>query len=139
MAAGPSSKLEELEDRLESFIENLRVVGVIAGNFQQNGQGVLNERLNTAVEHMRMLDREKDNFSDIDIPVQVLNYVDDGRNPDLFTQHQLEKTLGDYQAVQRKTETYKMFRDELVRQLESSFPVEVNAYLAHRQMTRPSS
>lgn len=27
---------------------------------------------NTAVEHMRMLDREKDNFSDIDIPVQVL-------------------------------------------------------------------
>lgn len=45
MAAGPSSKLEELEDRLESFIENLRVVGVIAGNFQQNGQGVLNERL----------------------------------------------------------------------------------------------
>lgn len=37
-----------------------------------------------------------------------LSYVDDGRNPDLFTQHQLEKTLGDYQAVQRKTETYKV-------------------------------
>ena len=40
-----AAKLEELEDRLESFIENLRAVGVTAGNFQQNGQAVLNERL----------------------------------------------------------------------------------------------
>jgi mediator of RNA polymerase II transcription subunit 10 len=42
------------------------------------------------------------------IPLQVLNYVDEGRNPDLFTQHQLEKTLADYQAVQKKAETYKV-------------------------------
>lgn len=41
-------------------------------------------------------------------PLISHSYVDDGRNPDLFTQHQLEKTLGDYQAVQRKTETYKV-------------------------------
>lgn len=33
----------------------------------------------------------------------------------------------------------QMFRDELVRQLESAFPVEVSAYLSHRQKTRPSS
>ena len=38
-------KLGTLQDKLESFIENLRSVGVIAGDFQQNGQMVLNERL----------------------------------------------------------------------------------------------
>ena len=43
----------------------------------------------------------------------LYSYVDDGRNPDLFTQHQLEKTLGDYQAVQRKTETYKVQVDNV--------------------------
>ena len=43
--ASERDKLEELEDRLESFIEDLRAVGVIAGNFQQSGQTVLNERL----------------------------------------------------------------------------------------------
>ena len=43
--ASERDKLEELEDRLESFIEDLRAVGVIAGNFQQSGQAVLNERL----------------------------------------------------------------------------------------------
>ena len=48
MMAGRESgrdRLEDLEDRLESFIESLRAVGVIAGDFQQNGQSVLNERV----------------------------------------------------------------------------------------------
>ena len=38
-------RLGTLQDKLESFIENLRSVGVIAGDFQQNGQMVLNDRL----------------------------------------------------------------------------------------------
>ena len=44
MAAG-NEHLKELEDRLEEFIEMLRGVGVIAGDFQPNGQSVLNEKL----------------------------------------------------------------------------------------------
>ena len=42
---GPNVKLDTLQDQLEAFIENLRVVGVIAGDFQQNSQPVLNDRL----------------------------------------------------------------------------------------------
>ena len=42
---GQPHKLGTLQDKLESFIENLRSVGVIAGDFQQNGQMVLNDRL----------------------------------------------------------------------------------------------
>ena len=38
-------KMEGLQDQLEAFIEHLRVVGVIAGDFQQNGQIVLNDKL----------------------------------------------------------------------------------------------
>ena len=48
MAASDNSgneQLKELEDRLEEFIEMLRSVGVIAGDFQPNGQTVLNERM----------------------------------------------------------------------------------------------
>ena len=45
MARQDRGRLDDLEDRLESFIENLRAVGVIAGDFQANGQVVLNDRL----------------------------------------------------------------------------------------------
>lgn len=45
MATPGNDQLKELEDRLEGFIEMLRAVGVIAGDFQPNGQVVLNEKL----------------------------------------------------------------------------------------------
>lgn len=38
-------KLEKLQFSLESFIESLRTVGVIAGDFQQSGQTNFNEKL----------------------------------------------------------------------------------------------
>lgn len=41
----PGTKLDALQDQLEGFIEHLRTVGVIAGDFQQNGQSILNDRL----------------------------------------------------------------------------------------------
>lgn len=40
-----NDRLEDLEDRLETFIESLRAVGVVAGDFQPDGQSVLNARL----------------------------------------------------------------------------------------------
>jgi mediator of RNA polymerase II transcription subunit 10 len=40
-----ASKLEKLQFQLEGFIENLRTVGVIAGDFQQNGQTNFNDKL----------------------------------------------------------------------------------------------
>ena len=40
-----SAKLEKLQFQLEAFIESLRTVGVIAGDFQQNGQNNFNEKL----------------------------------------------------------------------------------------------
>ncbi len=39
------AKLDKLRFQLEAFIENLRTVGVIAGDFQQNGQTNFNEKL----------------------------------------------------------------------------------------------
>ncbi|CAI8032873.1 Mediator of RNA polymerase II transcription subunit 10 [Geodia barretti] len=124
-------KLGTLQDKLESFIENLRSVGVIAGDFQHNGQIVLNDRLNRVVEDMRNLDRMKEEYAGVQIPLSVLNYIDTGRNPELFTRHQLEQTLSDYEAVQRKVQAYKQeFRAELIQQLQKPFEAEIAAYLA---------
>ncbi len=44
-SSGGKDRLDDLEDRLETFIESLRAVGVVAGDFQQDGQTVLNTRL----------------------------------------------------------------------------------------------
>ena len=77
------------------------------------------------------------------------SYIDSGRNPELFTRHQLEQTLSDYEAVQRKVQAYKVclannlywkmfiwlfgpqvFRAELIQHLQKPFEMEIAAYLA---------
>ncbi len=35
-------------------------------------------------------------------------YVDEGRNPELFTRHQLERTLSDHIGIQKKVQAYKV-------------------------------
>ena len=37
------------------------------------------------------------------------SYIDQGHNPELFTRHQLEQTLEDHEAVQRKVQAYKVY------------------------------
>ncbi|XP_064393720.1 mediator of RNA polymerase II transcription subunit 10-like [Halichondria panicea] len=132
----PSSKTEVLQYQLESFIENLRTIGVIAGDFQQHGQNNFNEKLNGAIENMRQLDRLKDEYSDLHVPLAVLEYVDEGRNPELFTRHQLERTLSDHIGIQKKVQAYKDFREQLIRQLEPVFPEEIQAYVAVSEFSK---
>ena len=38
----------------------------------------------------------------------IPSYIDQGHNPELFTRHQLEQTVADHQAVQRKVQAYKV-------------------------------
>lgn len=36
------------------------------------------------------------------------SYIDEGKNPELYSKHQLEQTLAKYQAVDKKVEAYKV-------------------------------
>jgi len=40
-----ADKFEALEQQLEMFIENTRQLGIIVGDFQPQGQPVLNQKL----------------------------------------------------------------------------------------------
>jgi len=36
------------------------------------------------------------------------SYIDEGKNPELYSKHQLEQTLAKHQAVGKKVEAYKV-------------------------------
>ncbi len=86
-------------------------------------------------------------------------YVDEGRNPELFTRHQLERTLSDHIGIQKKVQAYKVtslvsvswwyiiiivlslffvqdFREQLIHQLEPVFPEEIQAYVALSEFSK---
>ncbi|KAM7311067.1 mediator of RNA polymerase II transcription subunit 10 [Ixodes scapularis] len=112
-----SSPLEALETNLEMFIENVRQLGIIVSDFQPQGQTTLNQKINHIVTLMQEVDKCKPQVQDIQVPLEVFDYIDQGRNPQLFTKDCMEKALAKNEQVKGKIESYRRFKALLLLEL----------------------
>ena len=125
--------VESLEEHLDLLIETSRQIGIMASNFQQNSQTALNQKLGSLATCLRNLDAMKDNFAEIKVPVSVFNYIDDGKNPLLYTKDCLMKTLKKNEEIKGKIVTFKSFREQLLEDFSKSFPEEYQEYSRIRE------
>ncbi|CAF5038127.1 unnamed protein product, partial [Rotaria sp. Silwood1] len=65
---------------------------------------------------------------DINIPGQLLNYVDDLKNPQIFTRDCLQRTLERNEEINGKNEALAKFADILTVELSSQFPTQMAQY-----------
>ena len=63
----------------------------------------------------------------------ILSYIDDGKNPLLYTKDCLLKTLRKNEEIKGKIVTFKTFRELLLEELNKNFPEEYDAYMKNRQ------
>ena len=131
-----SGRLENLESQLELFIENVREVGIIVSDFQVQGQPVLNQKLASMVHGMQEMDKLKNQVQDIAVPLEVFDYIDQGRNPQLYTKDCMEKALTKNEQFKGKIESYRKFKAHLLVELNGVFPNEIAKYRAHRETDR---
>jgi len=117
-----------LEKQLESFVENIRQLGITVNDFQSNSQAVLNQKVNTLVTGLKEIDQLKRSVGNIVIPVEVFNYIDQGQNPSLYTKNTLERALAKNEQVKGKIEVYSQFRQELQSQLGLIYPDLIAEY-----------
>ncbi|CAG2106172.1 unnamed protein product [Medioppia subpectinata] len=140
-----SSALDQLETNLESLTENVRQLGIIVSDFQPQGQGqtALNTKLNQIVTSLQDIDRIKNDMtgksSDIQVPLEVFEYIDEGRNPQLYTKDCMEKALQKNELVKGKIDSYRRFKAMLLVELSKVFPNEISKYRAVRGDERPSN
>ncbi|PWA94264.1 methionine gamma-lyase [Artemisia annua] len=64
----------------------------------------------------------------IQVPMEVLNLIDDGKNPDEFTRDVLNSCIAKNQITKGKTDAFKGLRRHLLEELEQAFPDEVEDY-----------
>lgn len=127
-----ADKFELLEQSLEMFIENTRQMGIIVSDFQPQGQSVLNHKLQTMVNSMQEMDKLRGQMQDIQVPLQVFDYIDQGNNPQLYTKDCMEKALAKNEEVKGKMDAFAKFKAMLLVELTKVFPKEMAKYRAIR-------
>ena len=134
MSSGSNSSnaLDQLEVQLERSIENVRQIKIIVSDFQQQGQPGLNIKLQNIVKDLQEIDKIKPRVQDIQVPLEVFEYIDSGRNPQLYTKDCMEKAVAKNEEVRGKIEAYRMFKARLMGELNTVFPKEINCYRAIR-------
>ncbi|CAL1532359.1 unnamed protein product [Lymnaea stagnalis] len=131
-------KFDTLEQKLELFIENTRQMGIIVSDFQPQGQNVLNQKIQTMVTEMNEIDKLRTQVQDVHVPLEVFDYIDQGRNPNLYTKDCLEKALAKNEQVKGKTDNLKRFKAMLLLELSKVFPSEMEMYRALKQGRGPT-
>ncbi|KZS09044.1 Mediator of RNA polymerase II transcription subunit 10 [Daphnia magna] len=127
-----SAALENLENQLELFVENVRQVKIIVSDFQPQGQSVLNQKINSIVQGLQEIDKLKSQVQEVHVPLEVFDYIDEGRNPQLYTKDCMEKALNKNEQVKGKIDSYRKFRAHLLEELSQVFPNETMKYRTAR-------
>ncbi|VDN02071.1 unnamed protein product, partial [Thelazia callipaeda] len=122
------TRFNQLEQTIENFQENARQLGVIASDFSTRSQEPLNQKIHTLVSGLHELDHLKNQFMDVKIPLELLECLDQGKNPQLYTKECLERTLNKNKEMNGKVEVYKKFRAILLRELGEEIPNDMILY-----------
>ena len=69
---------------------------------------------------------------DIQVPLEVFDYIDSGRNPQLYTKDCMEKAVAKNEEAKGKIDAYRMFKARLMVELSQVFPKEMSCYRALR-------
>ncbi|XP_010789639.1 mediator of RNA polymerase II transcription subunit 10 [Notothenia coriiceps] len=100
-----AEKFDNLEEHLEKFIENIRQLGIIVSDFQPSSQAGLNQKLNLMISGLQDIEKCRQQLHEINVPLEVFEYIDQGRNPQLYTKECLERALARNEQVKGKIDT----------------------------------
>lgn len=71
--------------------------------------------------NLLQLSREAGNLS-LQIPPEIISYVENGRNPDIYTREFAELVQKNNQKLKGKSDAFAQFRDILAKKIITAFP-----------------
>jgi len=94
---------------------------------------------NAIVHGLQEVDKLKSQLQDVHVPLEVFEYIDEGRNPQLYTKDCMEKALTKNEQVKGKNDAFRKFRAHMLVELSQVFPTEMSKYRTSRGDERPGT
>ncbi|XP_017232308.1 mediator of RNA polymerase II transcription subunit 10b isoform X2 [Daucus carota subsp. sativus] len=123
----PKQNLDETINSIQKSLGLLHQLYLTVSSFNLASQPHLLQRLNNLVLELDNMSKLSEKCN-IDVPMEVLNLIDDGKNPDEFTREVLNKCIAKNQITKGKADALKGLRKHLLEELDQSFPDEVETY-----------
>ncbi|EOA38551.1 hypothetical protein CARUB_v10010356mg [Capsella rubella] len=119
--------INQVVNSTEKILTLVHQLQLTLTSFTPASQLHLLQRLNLLVSELDNMDKlsEKCNFQ---VPMEVLNLIDDGKNPDDFMKEALNSCIARNQVTKGKTDAFKDLRKHILEELEQTFPDEVDIY-----------
>ncbi|KAF9989796.1 RNA polymerase II mediator complex subunit [Mortierella antarctica] len=125
---------QDLELKLQELIECLLELSITVYDFQNESGSLVHQKIQELITQLSDIEGFKDKL-DMMVPWEVLSYIEDGKNPDLFSKTFVEAVAGENQFTNGKITALKAsgsldqsFEAALSQNLESSFPEETTEY-----------
>ncbi|WOG82740.1 hypothetical protein DCAR_0101908 [Daucus carota subsp. sativus] len=119
--------LDETINSIQKSLGLLHQLNLTVSSFNLASQPRLLQRLNNLVLELDNMSKLPEKCN-IDVPMEVFNLIDDGKNPDEFTRDVLNKCIAKNQITKGMADALKGLRKHLLEELDQSFPDEVETY-----------
>ncbi|GMG23572.1 unnamed protein product [Ambrosiozyma monospora] len=118
-----STPLGSLQEELSSLIETFIHLGVQVHDFKATEEAKLglSNNINKVVAQLKDLSNRKD-LSNVSIPLEIINYIEDGRNPDIYTREFVEVVRKINQHLNGKSLAFEKFQNMLGHSIVKEFP-----------------
>eukprot|EP00262_Sarcandra_glabra_P021188 TRINITY_DN8803_c0_g1_i1.p1 TRINITY_DN8803_c0_g1~~TRINITY_DN8803_c0_g1_i1.p1 ORF type:complete len:184 (-),score=34.06 TRINITY_DN8803_c0_g1_i1:221-772(-) len=123
----PKQNLNQVINSIQKSLGLLHQLHLTVSSFNMASQLPLLQRLNAVVTELDTMQKLAENCN-IQVPMEVVNLIDDGKNPDEFTRDVINSCIVRNQITKGKTDAFKGLRKHLLEELEQAFPDEVEDY-----------
>ncbi|KAK4770708.1 hypothetical protein SAY87_031240 [Trapa incisa] len=123
----PKQNLKEVINSIQKTLGLLHQLSLTVSSYNAALQLPLLQRINSLVSELDNMAKLSENCN-IHVPMEVLNLIDEGKNPDEFTRDVLNSCIAKNQITKGKADAFKDLRKHLLEELEQTFPDEVESF-----------
>ncbi|CAM8946787.1 unnamed protein product [Rhodiola kirilowii] len=134
----PKQNLNQVINSIQKTLGLLHQLYLTVSSFNVASQLPLLQRLNSLVMELDNMSKLAEKCN-IQVPMEVLNLIDDGKNPDEFTRDIINGCITKNQITKGKADAFKGLRKHLLEELEQAFPDEVESYREIRALSAAES
>lgn len=123
----PKQDLNQVINSIQKTLGLLHQLYLNVSSFNTGLQLPLLQRINSLVLELDNMVKLSEKCH-IQVPVEVLNLIDDGKNPDGFTKDVINGCIAKNQITKGKTDSFKGLRKHLLEELDQAFPDEADSF-----------